>query len=77
MLVESVRDYSAMSSAGASLIFGEVMKKVSRGERFNLGLATGNTMITLYVVSGILPFSRSSTIATFSASSETLRSTVA
>ena len=48
MLVESVRNYAAMSSAGASLIFGEVMKKVSRGERFNLGLATGNTMITLY-----------------------------
>ena len=48
MLVESVRNYSAMSSAGASLIFGEVMRKVSRGERFNLGLATGNTMITLY-----------------------------
>ena len=37
-----------MSSAGASLIFGEVMRKISRGERFNLGLATGNTMITLY-----------------------------
>ena len=48
MLVESVRNYAAMSSAGASLIFGEVMKKISRGERFNLGLATGNTMITLY-----------------------------
>ena len=48
MLVESVRNYAAMSSAGASLIFGEVMKKISRGERYNLGLATGNTMITLY-----------------------------
>ena len=48
MLVESVRNYAAMSSAGASLIFSEAMKKISRGERYNLGLATGNTMITLY-----------------------------
>ena len=48
MIVETTRDYAAMSSAGASLIFGEVMKKISRGERYNLGLATGNTMITLY-----------------------------
>ena len=48
MLVESARNYAAMSSAGATLIFGEVMKKISRGERFNLGLATGNTMIALY-----------------------------
>ena len=48
MIVETTRNYAAMSSAGASLIFGEVMKKISRGERYNLGLATGNTMITLY-----------------------------
>jgi len=37
-----------MSSVGASILFDEVMRKLSRGERFNLGLATGNTMITLY-----------------------------
>ena len=48
MLVETVKDYGAMSSVGASLIYGEAMKRLSRGERFNLGLATGNTMITLY-----------------------------
>ena len=48
MIIESARDYAAMSSAGASIIFGEVMRKISNGERCNLGLATGNTMITLY-----------------------------
>ena len=37
-----------MSSAGASILFDEAMRKLSKGERFNLGLATGNTMITLY-----------------------------
>ncbi len=37
-----------MSSVGASILFDEAMRKLSRGERFNLGLATGNTMITLY-----------------------------
>ena len=48
MLTEVVRDYAAMSSVGASIIFADAMKKLSRGERYNLGLATGNTMITLY-----------------------------
>ena len=48
MILETVDDYAAMSEVGASLIFGEVMGKLGRGERFNLGLATGNTMITLY-----------------------------
>ena len=48
MTIESVRDYAAMSSVGASIIFDDVMRKISRGERYNLGLATGNTMITLY-----------------------------
>ena len=37
-----------MSSVGASILFEEVMRKITKGERFNLGLATGNTMITLY-----------------------------
>ena len=37
-----------MSSVGASILFEEVMRKIAKGERFNLGLATGNTMITLY-----------------------------
>ncbi len=48
MIQESVKDYAAMSSVGASILFEEAMQKLARGERFNLGLATGNTMITLY-----------------------------
>ncbi|MBR2838494.1 MAG: glucosamine-6-phosphate deaminase [Kiritimatiellae bacterium] len=48
MLLEPIKDYAAMSSAGASILFGEAMSRLSRGERFNLGLATGNTMIALY-----------------------------
>lgn len=37
-----------MSSVGASIIYADVMDSLSRGRRYNLGLATGNTMITLY-----------------------------
>jgi len=37
-----------MSAIGASILFEEAMRKLSKGERFNLGLATGNTMISLY-----------------------------
>ena len=48
MFTESVRNYEDMSAIGASILFGAVMEKLSRGERFNLGLATGNTMIGLY-----------------------------
>ena len=48
MLLEPIKDYAAMSSAGASILFEDAMRKLSKGERFNLGLATGNTMITLY-----------------------------
>jgi glucosamine-6-phosphate deaminase len=48
MLIESVNDYKSMSSAGASVIFAEVMDALSRRGRCNLGLATGNTMISLY-----------------------------
>ena len=48
MRIESVKNYAAMSSVGASIIFDAVMAKISKGERFNLGLATGNTMIELY-----------------------------
>ena len=48
MIVETVKDYGAMSSVGASIIYDAVMRKLAKGERFNLGLATGNTMITLY-----------------------------
>ena len=48
MITETVVDYEAMSNVGASTIYNAVMKRISRGERFNLGLATGNTMIRLY-----------------------------
>ena len=48
MLTETVKDYGAMSSVGASIIFADAMRKLAKGERYNLGLATGNTMITLY-----------------------------
>ena len=42
------KDYAAMSSIGASILFAEAMNRIGQGMRFNLGLATGNTMITLY-----------------------------
>ena len=48
MITENARDYAAMSSIGASIIFADAMKRLAKGERYNLGLATGNTMITLY-----------------------------
>ena len=48
MVVEKVRDYAAMSSVGASIIYEDAMKRLAKGERYNLGLATGNTMIVLY-----------------------------
>ena len=48
MLLEPIKDYAAMSSSGASILFEAAMGRLSKGERFNLGLATGNTMITLY-----------------------------
>ena len=48
MILETVKDYAAMSSVGASILFDEALRKLAKGEKFNLGLATGNTMITLY-----------------------------
>ena len=48
MITETVKDYATMSSVGASIIYNAMMRKLAKGERFNLGLATGNTMITLY-----------------------------
>ena len=50
MTCESVPDYAAMSAAGADIIFGEAMRALAAGRPFNLGLATGNTMITLYAL---------------------------
>ena len=48
MITETVKNYETMSSVGASIIYDAVMRKLAKGERFNLGLATGNTMISLY-----------------------------
>ena len=48
MKLEPAKDYGAMSAIGASIIFDDAMAHLSRGERYNLGLATGNTMIELY-----------------------------
>ena len=50
MVTETVRNYEAMSEVGASIIFADAMKRLGKGERYNLGLATGNTMITLYTL---------------------------
>ncbi len=48
MKIEQVKDYHEMSLAGARLIHDAVVKKLAAGKEFNLGLATGNTMIELY-----------------------------
>ena len=48
MKTETATDYSEMSARGAAIIFDAAMERFSRGKRFNLGLATGNTMIELY-----------------------------
>ena len=48
MTIEPAKDYDAMSAIGASILFDEAMRKIVKGERYNLGLATGNTMIELY-----------------------------
>ncbi|NLF92481.1 MAG: glucosamine-6-phosphate deaminase [Oligosphaeraceae bacterium] len=43
-----VPDYQAMSAAGAEIIYQAAASKLSQGQPFNLGLATGNTMLELY-----------------------------
>ena len=50
MVLETVNDYSAMSEVGASVIFADAMTRLAKGKTYNLGLATGNTMITLYAL---------------------------
>ncbi len=44
----SVNDYSAMGLYGAKIIYNAVAVAAKAGKRFNLGLATGNTMLELY-----------------------------
>lgn len=45
---QNVADYAQMSEKGAEHIYQEIASATRKGERFNLGLATGNTMIELY-----------------------------
>lgn len=45
---KAVTDYLEMSRRGADCIFEALAASARRKERFNLGLATGNTMIDLY-----------------------------
>ena len=48
MKVSAVPDYDVMSQMGADIIFDVIAPKLLAGKTCNLGLATGNTMITLY-----------------------------
>lgn len=48
MKVLKVSNYHEMSIAGAMIIHEAVTAKLGSGGNFNLGLATGNTMIELY-----------------------------
>ena len=50
MKIRKVVDYHAMSVAGADIIYAKVTTALSAGKAFNLGLATGNTMIELYAI---------------------------
>jgi glucosamine-6-phosphate deaminase len=43
-----VENYDQMSEWGADAIFQAMASRLAEGKRFNLGLATGNTMIGLY-----------------------------
>ncbi len=48
MKIQKVADYHAMSVAGADIIYRAAAPVLKQGKPFNLGLATGNTMIELY-----------------------------
>ena len=48
MKIQKVADYHAMSVAGADIIYRAASAALKQGKHFNLGLATGNTMIELY-----------------------------
>ena len=48
MNIRKVENYHAMSTAGAEIIYDAVSAALKEGKHFNLGLATGNTMIELY-----------------------------
>ena len=48
MKVQKVNDFQTMSRIGADIIYDAVVSALSQGKHFNLGLATGLTMIELY-----------------------------
>ena len=50
MKIQKVADYHAMSVAGADIIYRAASNALKQGKHFNLGLATGNTMIELYQI---------------------------
>lgn len=50
MNIRKVGNYHAMSVAGAEIIYDAVSAALKQGKHFNLGLATGNTMIELYQI---------------------------
>ena len=50
MKIQKVADYHAMSGAGAEIIYNAVSAAMKAKHKFNLGLATGNTMIELYQI---------------------------
>lgn len=48
MQIQKVDDYHEMSVVGAEIIYEALATAMRAGRHFNLGLATGNTMIELY-----------------------------
>jgi len=48
MYWKAVADYDEMSRFVAAHIYAAITEAAKRGQRFNLGLATGNTMIEVY-----------------------------
>lgn len=50
MKLQKVCDYHDMSVAGAAIIYEKAAPVLKAGKSFNLGLATGNTMIELYSI---------------------------
>ena len=50
MRIQKVDNYHAMSEAGADIIYRAAAPVLKQGGAFNLGLATGNTMIELYQI---------------------------
>ena len=50
MRIQKVANYHEMSVVGADIIYDAVVAALRQSRHFNLGLATGNTMIELYQI---------------------------